>query len=59
MKEVHVWLYGTHNPLIFEFVEEVYETRKVIVIVQEDRYKTTTTKIYKQALLYYQTIEQR
>ena len=57
MKEVHVWVYGRNNPVVFEDVEDFFETRKALAIVQEDIYKTTTTKIFKQAIIMYEVID--
>ena len=59
MKEIRVWLYGSFNPLKFEFVEDYHETRNALILIQEDMYKTTTTKIFKQSLLRYEVMEQR
>lgn len=53
MKEIKVWVYGRQNPIIFEDVEDYFETRKALVIVQDDIYKTMTTKIFKQSLQMY------
>lgn len=54
MRNIKVWLYGTFNPLKFENVEDYNETKDALIIQQEDLYKTTITKIFKQALLRYE-----
>ncbi len=54
MRNIKVWLYGTFNPLKFEDVEDYHETKDALIIVQEEIYKTTITKIFKQALLRYE-----
>ena len=59
MKEIHIWLYGKQNPIVFECVEDYFESRKALVIIQEDMYKTTTTKIFKQSLQMYKVFDQR
>lgn len=59
MTNIKVWLYGTFNPLKFENVEDYYETRNALIIEQDDLYKTTTTKIFKQALLRYEVEQHR
>lgn len=59
MKEISVWLYGKQNPTVFEEVEDFYETRKALVIIQEEMYFTTTTKIFKQSLQMYQVVDKR
>lgn len=51
---ITAWLYGTFNPLSFENVEDYHESKDALVIVEEDQYKTVTTKIFKQALLRYE-----
>lgn len=59
MKDVKVWVYGRQNPIIFPSVEEYYETRKALVILQEDMYKTITTKIFKQSIQMYEVTDLR
>lgn len=54
MINIKVWLYGTFNPLKFENVEEYHETKDALIIEKDELYKTTTTKIFKQALLRYE-----
>ena len=54
MTNVKVWLYGTFNPLEFANVEDYHETKDALIIQQEEAYKSTTTKIFKQALLRYE-----
>ena len=59
MRNIKVWLYGTFNPLKFENVEDYNETKDALIIVQEEIYKTTITKIFKQALLRYEVEHNR
>ena len=59
MTNIKVWLYGTFNPLKFEDVEDYQETKDALVIQQEERYKSTLTKIFKQALLRYEVERNR
>ena len=59
MRNIKVWLYGTFNPLKFENVEDYNETKDALIIQQEERYKSTTTKIFKQALLRYEVENNR
>lgn len=54
MKNIKVWVYGMQKPLIFTDVEEFFETRKALALVQEDMYKSITTKIFKQAIQMYE-----
>ena len=54
MKEIKVWLYDRMNTIIFEGVEEFYETRKALSIVQYYPYKTVTTTLYKQSIQMYE-----
>lgn len=54
MKDIKVWVYGRQKPLLFVNVEEFYETRKALVVVQEDIYESITTKIFKQAIQMYE-----
>ena len=54
MTNIKVWLYGTFNPLKFENVEDYNETKEALIIQQEEIYKSTITKIFKQALLRYE-----
>lgn len=58
MKDIKVWVYGMQKPLIFSNVQEFFETRKALAIVQEDMYKTITTKIFKQAIQMYEITDQ-
>ena len=59
MTEIHVWLYGKECPLIFKNVDEFYETRHAIEIIQLNKYNDVRTKIYKQSLQYYRKVETR
>lgn len=59
MKQISVWLYGKQNPTIFEDVEDYFENRKALVIMQEEMYSTTITKIFKQSLQMYKVIDKR
>ena len=59
MKTVKVWVYGRQNPIIFEDVEEYFETRKALVILQEEMYQTITTKIFKQSMQMYEITDLR
>lgn len=59
MINIKVWLYGTFNPLEFEDVEDYHETKDALIIQQEEMYKSTTTKIFKQALLRYEVKQNR
>lgn len=56
---MRVWLYGTFNPLKFENVEDYNETKEALIIQQEEMYKVTITKIFKQALLRYEVEHNR
>ena len=57
MKDIKVWVYGRQNPIIFPNVEDYYETRKALTIIQGDMYKTVTTKIFKQAIQMYEVTD--
>ena len=59
MTEIQVWVYGRTNPIIFEDVEEVYDKRGYIEIVQLAKYCDTVTKFYKQSIQYWKKIETR
>lgn len=59
MKQISVWLYGKQNPTVFEDVEDYFENRKALVIIQEEMYTTTITKIFKQSLQMYKVIDKR
>lgn len=59
MKQISVWLYGKQNPTVFEDVEDYFENRKALVIIQEEMYLTTITKIFKQSLQMYKVIDKR
>lgn len=59
MTNIKVWLYGTFNPLKFEDVEDYHETKDALIIQQEEMYKSTTTKLFKQALLRYEVEQNR
>lgn len=59
MTNMRVWLYGTFNPLKFENVEDYNETKEALIIQQEEMYKSTITKIFKQALLRYEVEHNR
>lgn len=59
MTTIRAWLYGTFNPLEFKFVEDYHETKDALIIQQEEIYKSTTTKIFKQALLRYEVVSKR
>lgn len=59
MKQISVWLYGKQNPTVFEDVEDYFENRKALVIIQEEMYSTTITKIFKQSLQMYKVIDKR
>lgn len=56
MTTIHAHLYGKPKPLVLENVTEYYETRKALIIVQEDMYIRTTTTIYKQSLQMYNVV---
>lgn len=45
-----VRLLSQHESLLFPNVDEYYEKRKTIKIVQSELYKTTTTEINKEAI---------
>ena len=45
-----VRLLSQHESLMFPNVDEYYEKRKTIKIVQSELYKTTTTEINKEAI---------
>ena len=47
---VIVKLLSQHESLMFPDVDEYYEKRKTIKIVQSELYKTTTTEINKEAI---------
>ena len=47
---VIVKLLSQHDSLMFPNVDEYYEKRKTIKIVQSELYKTTTTEINKEAI---------
>jgi len=59
MRDLSVWLYGKVNPIVFEDIEEFYDTRKYLKVIQETMYTTTTTIIYKQSLQRYAITETR
>lgn len=59
MRDLRVWLYGKVNPLVFEDIEEFYDTRKYLKVIQETMYTTETTIIYKQSLQRYTITETR
>lgn len=59
MKTIKAWVYGRQNPIIFEDVEEYLETRKALIILQEEMYQTITTKIFKQSLQMYEVTDLR
>ena len=58
MKDINVWVYGRQKPLVFMNVAEFFETRKALVVVQEDMYESITTKIFKQAIQMYEITDQ-
>lgn len=45
-----VKLLSQHESIMFPDVDEYYEKRKTIKIVQSELYKTTTTEINKEAI---------
>lgn len=47
---VIVKLLSQHDSIMFPNVDEYYERRKTIKIVQSELYKTTTTEINKEAI---------
>ena len=59
MRDLSVWLVGKVNPIVFEDIEEFYDTRKYLKVIQETMYTTTTTIIYKQSLQRYTITETR
>lgn len=59
MRDLRVWLYGKVNPIVFEDIEEFYDTRKYLKVIQETMYTTATTVIYKQSLQRYTITETR
>ena len=59
MYTIRVWVYGKQNPIVYPDVEEYYDTRKALIIIQETIYTTTTTKIFKQSLQMYDVTEER
>lgn len=59
MYTIRVWVYGRQNPLIYPDVEEYYDTRKALIIIQDTLYTTITTKIFKQCLQMYDVTQER
>lgn len=59
MIEIHVWLYGRENPIIFKPVEEYHDTRKSLDIIQEERYLETRTRIFKTSLQRYTVFDRK
>lgn len=59
MYTIRVWVYGKQNPLVYPDVEEYYDTRKALIIIQETLYTTVTTKIFKQSLQMYEVTQER
>ena len=59
MRDLRVWVYGKVNPIVFEDIEEFYDTRKYLKVIQETMYTTMTTVIYKQSLQRYTITETR
>ena len=57
MKDIKVWVYGRQQPILFSNVEDYYETRKALTVIQEDMYTAVTTKIFKQAILMYEVTD--
>ncbi len=58
-KDIKVWVYGRPKPILFVNVEEFYETRKALIVIQEDMYQTITTKIFKQSIQMYEKTDMR
>ena len=59
MTQIEVWTKDTVTPLIFENVEEYWERRKQLEILQEEMYNTTLTVIPRESILRYTIIESR
>lgn len=59
MTEINVWTKESQTPLIFEEVEEFWERRKQLEILQEEMYKTKLTVIPKESIVRYTIIESR
>ena len=59
MYTLKAWVYGRQNPLIYPDVEEYYDTRKALIIIQDTLYTTTTTKIFKHSLQMYEVTQER
>ena len=59
MTQIEVWTKDTVTPLIFEEVEEYWERRKQLEILQEEMYTTTLTVIPRESILRYKIIESR
>lgn len=56
----HVRVITEHNgEVIYKNVEEIYDTRKWLEIIQEEYSKTITTKILKSSILEYAIKEER
>jgi len=53
MKQITVWIVNEPKPIIFEGVEDFFENRKALAIIQEDIYITRTTKIFKNFIVRY------
>ena len=59
MKQITVWLMGETKPIIFEGVEDFFENRKALAIIQEDMYIMRTTKIFKDFIVRYTVTDER
>lgn len=59
MKQITVWLMGETKPIIFEDVEDFFENRKALAIIQEDMYIIRTTKIFKDFIVRYTVTDER
>ena len=53
MKQITVWIANEPKSIIFEGVEDFFENRKALVIIQQDMYITRTTKIFKNFIVRY------
>ena len=59
MKQITVWIMSESKPIIFEDVEDFFENRKALAIIQEDMYITRTTKIFKDFIVRYTVTDER
>ena len=59
MTQIEVWTKESPTSLIFDDVEEYWERRKQLEILQEEMYTTTLTVIPRESILRYKIIENR